>query len=148
MIDKERLEELIKQGATIYRIYADVCVQEIKLNKNNMKVDNAFLYQKMKGSFKGYGTPLDKLFETQEKAEWVAKMHTERTEKFEPPFELKDNEKYKFTTANGGKMSISKFVYKSGEVQWWLSYVGTHRTFYSYPEAVEYARKLFKREEV
>ena len=148
MIKKERLEELIEQGAAIYRAYADVCVEEFKLNKD-YKVSTAYLWKKMKHSaFKGCGYPLDQLFETKEEAEWVAKIHTSRTEYFEPPFELKDNEKYKFTTAKGGKMSISKFVYKSGEVQWWLSYVGTHRTFYSYQEAVEYARKLFKGENV
>lgn len=43
MIEKKRLEELIEQGATIYRTYADVSVQEVKLNKNSMKVDSAFL---------------------------------------------------------------------------------------------------------
>ena len=70
MITKERLEELIGQCATIYRTYADVSVQEVKLNKNYMKVDNAFLWQKMTGAFKGCGTPLEQLFETIEEAEW------------------------------------------------------------------------------
>lgn len=86
MIDKERLEKLIKQGATIYRTYADVSVQEVRLNKNYMKVDNAFLWQKMKGAFKSCGTPLDKLFETKEDAEWHKEFGCiERTERLELP---------------------------------------------------------------
>ena len=143
MITKERLEELIEQGATIYVVNNKVVFEE-KINKH-------YTHDILKDCICWWGIPRKRwfftdLFETKEEAEWVAKIHTERTEKFEPPFELKDNEKYKFTTAKGGKMSISKFVYKSGEVQWWLSYVGTHRTFYSYQEAVEYARKLFRGE--
>ena len=139
MITKERLEELIEQGATIYLDFLSN-FQEIKLDKSNTVSEHFYFDNE-------YHYNLKKLFETREEAEWVAKMHTSRTEYFKPPLELKDNEKYKFTTAKGGKMSISKFVYRSGEVQWWLSYVGTHRTFYSYQEAVDYARKLFKGEE-
>ena len=70
MIERERLEDLIEQGAIIYRTYANVCVQEIKLNKANIKTDGAFLWQKMSGAFKGCGIPLDQLFETKEDAEW------------------------------------------------------------------------------
>lgn len=80
---------------------------------------------------------------TKEEVEFIKKNHTQRIEYFKPPFELKDNEKYKFTTAKGGKMSISKFTYNSGDVEYWLSYVGTHRTFDTYEEAVERARALF-----
>ena len=104
MISKERLEELIEQGATIYRTYADVCVQEIKLNKNNMKVDNAFLWQKMKGAFKGCGTPLDKLFETKEEAEWHKEFGCiERTERLELPTweEFKNDGEFSFLDRQG-----------------------------------------------
>lgn len=147
-ISRERLEELIEQGATIYATgFGEIELipeNDIEIYENG---DSYIIYifepnRKYKNEIFA-----EELFETKEEAEWVLNMHTYRTEYFEPPFELKDNEKYKFKTANGGKMSISKFVYKSGEVQWWLSYVGTHRTFYSYPEAVEYARKLFLGEE-
>lgn len=86
MITKQRLEELIEQGATIYRTYADVSVQEIKLNKNYMKVDNAFLWQKMTGAFKSCGIPLENLFETKEEAEWHKEFGCiERTESLELP---------------------------------------------------------------
>lgn len=86
MIKKERLEELVEQGATVYRTYADVSVQEVKLNKNYMKVDNAFLWQKMTGAFKGCGTPLEQLFETKEEAEWYREFGCiERTERLELP---------------------------------------------------------------
>ena len=73
MITKKRLEELIEQGATIYRAYADVCVEEFKLNKD-YKVSTAHLWKKMKHSaFKGCGYPLDQLFETKEDAEFASK---------------------------------------------------------------------------
>lgn len=85
-ISRERLEELIKEGATIYKVYADVCVTEIKLNKVNFKVDNAYLWQKMRGAFKGCGYPLDKLFETKEDAEWFLEFgNITRTEKLDLP---------------------------------------------------------------
>ena len=72
MITKERLEQLIEQGATIYRAYADVCVEEFKLNKE-YKVSTAHLWKKMKHSaFKGCGYPLDQLFEIKEDAEEYA----------------------------------------------------------------------------
>ena len=141
MITKKRLEELIEQDAKIYLIQ-DNKIGEVRQRKYWIVGEDRLHWYCDKRLY----IKFDTLFETKEEAEWVAKMHTSRTEYFKPPFELKDNEKYKFTTAKGGKMSISKFVYRSGEVQWWLSYVGTHRTFYSYQEAVDYARKLFKGE--
>ena len=86
MITKERLEELIEQGATIYRVYVDVHAIEMKLNKNNVKVDNDFLWWKMTGAFKCCGYPLDKLFETKEEAEWHKEFGCiERTEILELP---------------------------------------------------------------
>ena len=86
MITKQRLEELIEQGATIYRAYADVCVEEFKLNKD-YKVSTAHLWKKMKHSaFKGCGYPLDQLFETKEDAEEYAEFgNVTRTERLELP---------------------------------------------------------------
>lgn len=152
MITKERLEELIEQEAIIYVVDNEYRMEPIKLvirvmgvsvDKYN-KIHNCepMLYSQFGGVFRDI-CPISWLYENQEDADFIAKYHTQRVEKFEPPCELKDNEKYKFTTAKGGKMSISKFIRQSGDVEWWLSYVGTHRTFYSYTEAVEYARKLF-----
>lgn len=82
MIEKSRLEGLIEQGATIYRAYADVCVEEFKLNKD-YKVSTAHLWKKLKHSaFKGCGYPLDQLFETKEDAEEYAEFgNITRTEK-------------------------------------------------------------------
>ena len=144
MITKERLEELIEKEEMVYKVDIFKNIEPYKLFQT-MRIENNSVYCMAENNLH---FDIEEVYETKAEAEWVAKMHTARTEYFEPPFELKDNEKYKFTTAKGGKMSISKFVYKSGEVQWWLSYVGTHRTFYSYQEAVEYARKLFEGEEV
>ena len=104
MITKERLEELIGQCATIYRTYADVSIQEVKLNKNYMKVDNAFLWQKMTGAFKGCGTPLEQLFETIEEAEWYKEFGCiERTERLELPTweEFKNDGEFSFLDKQG-----------------------------------------------
>jgi hypothetical protein len=149
MIIKERLQELIDEGATIYEVkYGKVNPVSLK-NKIRFVSERypVIVFEPRPNEKYKHHKYFDKLYETLFEAEWIAKTHAERTEKFEPPCELKDNEKYKFTTAKGGKMSISKFIRQSGDVEWWLSYVGTHRTFYSYTEAVEYARKLFIGEE-
>lgn len=149
MMERERLQELINQGATIYEVkYGKVNPVSLK-NKIRFVSEKypVIAFEPRPNEKYKHNKYFDKLYETQYEAEWVAKMYTERPEYFRPPFELKDNEKYKFTTAKGGKVSISKFVRQSGDVEWWLSYVGTHRTFYSYTEAVEYARKLFIGEE-
>lgn len=82
MIKKERLQELIEQGATIYVVNNKVVFEE-KLNKHHT-------HDVLKDFFCWWSIPRKRwffkdLFENQEEAEWVAKMHTERTEKFEPP---------------------------------------------------------------
>lgn len=154
MIERERLQELISQKATIWHDdYGEIILDEgckicevRSMNGVHMQWILFFEYEDNNKS-QWVELDIDELEEDIETAKWNCEMHAERPEYFRPPLELKDNEKYKFTTAKGGKMSISKFVRQSGDVEWWLSYVGTHRTFYSYTEAVEYARKLFIGEE-
>ena len=76
MISKERLEELIEQGATIYA--PDTMWQsvgEIKLNKN-MKIKDGRLDGKLgdlglKGAMCSCFIPLEDLVETKEEADWV-----------------------------------------------------------------------------
>lgn len=85
MIERERLEELIKQSATIYQVYVDATIIKMKLDKD-FKVDNAHLCKKLKGVVKSCGYPLYKLFETLEGAEWYKEFGCiERTEKLELP---------------------------------------------------------------
>ena len=84
MITAERLEELIKQGATIYHILFNgfdlVDLTKIKeLDRNNH-------FQYYNDCFSQYVRANNKdLYETQEQAEWYCKMTAERTERFEPP---------------------------------------------------------------
>lgn len=76
MITAERLEELIKQGATVYHIDG----LEIKLLCNLVEVCGDTLYAPA-----GFQWSIKNLYETKDQAEWVLKTVAERTERFEPP---------------------------------------------------------------
>lgn len=92
-ISKERLEELIKQGATIWYVGKDYSVNanrmvDIRLGKFN-KIENDYLLVK---AGDGFHTPrynfvayLDGLFETRKQAEWHLKYHATRTEELNLP---------------------------------------------------------------
>lgn len=97
MITKERLEELIKQGATIY-YNNTVSVQDKKLDKT-YQVDNGYLWRKIKnGAIKSCGYPLENLFETEEDARWELEMTATRTETLKlPKWEDAQIEKFSFT---------------------------------------------------
>ena len=95
MITRERLEELIRQGATIYQIGYDG-FWEIPLINNKEKHFDIYhnrlhIYELEKYEYwwdnrwTDCYIELDKLFETKERAEWHCKMTAERTERFEPP---------------------------------------------------------------
>lgn len=88
MITKERLEELIKQGATIY----NVCwynVYEEKLGSNHfvgIADDEISLMQRYNGYERELIDHAKNLFETKEEAEWFAEFgDIERTERLELP---------------------------------------------------------------
>ena len=150
MIKKERLEELIEYekkhigDVFVFEVDGFQEINTVQINSDRdvclngklcrMAVDKSLFYDEIL---------LENLFEDEEEAKFVAKYHTTRVEKFEPPYKLKENEKFHFTSKKGAKMSIHKF--RDGE--WWLSYVGTHRYCETYEEAVERAYKLFKGEE-
>lgn len=92
-ISKNRLEELISKGATIWYVGKDYSVNanrmvEIRLGKFN-KIENDYLLVK---SGDGFHTPrynfvayLDELFETRKQAEWSLKYHAIRTEELNLP---------------------------------------------------------------
>lgn len=86
MITKERLEEFIEKGATIYTVYGGY-VSEINIDKEFDYIDNNYLYEANivanETNYKKY--PFIILFETKEEAEFVIKYHTMRPEFFEPP---------------------------------------------------------------
>lgn len=139
MITKERLEELIENQAIIY-LNGWFGVIRLPLNKT-YEISGSFMFGN------GYNYSLKALFETKAEADWVAKMHTSRTEYFEPPFKLEPYEEYVFHTKKWGRCAIKnndcdeKTPYNICNSDYWL-YV----EFKTYEEAVEYARKLFKGE--
>ena len=166
-ITKERLEELIKEGATIYRAYADVNVYEVKLSKTLYETDNAHLWKKLNNGFsvKRCGYPLDCLFETEEEAEWYVEFGSiTRTETLSLPtweeFNNKYKSKYSPVIGFNGKntqcfyeMFFKKDDSKEGCVLIYdcdcKEYVYSNRlTQENYLEACRVCKKLFLGEEV
>ena len=91
MISKERLEELIEQGATIYWIYGKSIEKKTLKHKYHsfFICDNELNEYNAKQYIGIWKHKLSKLFETKEEAEWHKEFGCiERTEKlYLPPFE-------------------------------------------------------------
>ena len=85
MITKERLEELIEQGATVYELFMDKEILKVELNKNYyIMLDKT--YENKLGKLPQRPHWLSDLFETKEDAEWFAEFGCiERTERLELP---------------------------------------------------------------
>lgn len=146
MIEKSRLVELIGQGATIYRKYADVNVYELKLNKSIHSVDNAHLWKKQNnGTIKKCGYPFENLFETREEAEWNLKFgDITRTETLSLPRweEFVDNDWVEFTD----KCYHSWRIFYDGNYITVSNEFGHYDFDYNkdgYIKACELAKKLF-----
>lgn len=114
MISEERLEELIKQGATIY----DVCwynVYEEKLGSNHfvgIADDEISLMQRYNGYERELIDHAKNLFETKEEAEWFAEFgDIERTERLELPTweEFKNKDCVSFITKTGKTVYIFNY---------------------------------------
>lgn len=87
MITKERLEELIEQGATIWGVY-DYSYSYDKPNKKVefIDLDGFYNYYKDIDEFIRYQGDYSELFETEEEAKWFAEFGCiERTERLELP---------------------------------------------------------------
>ena len=87
MISKERLEELIEQGATIWGVY-DYSYSYDKPNKKVefIDLDGFYNYYKDIDEFIMYQGDYSELFETEEEAEWYRDFGCiERTERLELP---------------------------------------------------------------
>ena len=98
MITKERLEELIEQGATIWGVY-DYSYSYDKPNKKVefIDLDGFYNYYKDIDEFIMYQGDYSELFETEEEAKWFAEFGCiERTERLEfPTWEEFKNKKTK-----------------------------------------------------
>ena len=87
MITKERLQELIEQGATIYEVkYNNINPVSLK-NKIRFisKKYSVVVFEPRPNEKYKHHKYFDKLFETKEEAEWHKEFsRIERTERFEP----------------------------------------------------------------
>lgn len=111
MVTKERLRELIRLCKTIYtpdKLWGTI--GNIKLNKsftiNNNRLQANIKYEDMPNAIGYMSVPLEELYENQEDAEFIVKMHAERTEFFEPPIYEK------FSTNKDSKFCFYKNGYK------------------------------------
>lgn len=82
-ITKERLEELIEQGATIYFIYNGNIDLKEGIYKDDFILNET--YVSIYWSTRSHQVKYKNIFETKKDAEFVLKYHTTKTFKFEPP---------------------------------------------------------------
>lgn len=121
MITKKRLEELIKQGATIWsdtlwytgKIYlTNNDTDEYQILKD---IDNNYVYlnHHKKGTDHCYDGDwcLEDLREDVDRAEWEYKMTAERTERFEPPM-WDDFNHYEFQFINYENGNARKIIFE------------------------------------
>lgn len=122
MIEKRRLEELIKQGATIYCPYY-MYYDGVELD-NQDYVDDEFLYifrqvWKKESSYDKF--PFKCLFETREDAEWYREFGSiERTERLELPT-------WEEVSRDLENAPVGNYVIKSSD-GWSLEYVKYNET--------------------
>lgn len=105
MITKERLEELIKQGTTIYELYMNKNILEIQL-KNDWYVMGDGLYERKLSKHPFRCWQIGNLYETKEDAEFVREFGCiERTERLEFPIyeDIKEGQPYRFNFTSNGK---------------------------------------------
>ena len=124
---KERLEELIRQGGTVYKHNGgEIQLINSKETRYNIS-DNGYLHIGCLANFKYHGSDRwidvyiepDKLYETKEQAEWYAKTYAERIERFEPPMweEVYSNGGYCFKTVIDYKVLCFITTLKTVEVK-------------------------------
>ena len=152
MIEKERLEELIEQGATIYEVkYGKVNPVSLK-NKIRFVSDRypVVVFEPRPNEKYKHHKYFDKLFEDREDAEWVAKHYTTRLELFEPPTweEFVEMEEWCFWKKNHRQtvIRILGTKYIAVETSYERFFTGD-LTKENYIKAVEKSYKLFKGEE-
>lgn len=163
MITKERLEELIKQGAMIYYI-RNYTVQQINLSENefcNYNIEHFYLAMNSRIPYMTVDTwDIKCLYENREQAEWALKTVAERTERFEPPMwdDIKCNYEFAFVKSEDNNLwnNLWKFnVFIGKEKDTGIititdikgSIFTEHATKENYEKACEIVRDLFKGEQ-
>lgn len=153
MIEKERLDELIEQGATIYEVkYGKVNPVSLK-NKIRFVSDRypVVVFEPRPNEKYKHHKYFDKLFESREDAEWVAKYHTTRVERFEPPtYEEFIDEDFYFYWFIAKSTQRARICKKDNSI---FVELGVDENLYEfqlnkdgYIKAVELSYKLFKGE--
>lgn len=158
MITTERLEELIKQGATIWRKRFTDKIFPLKLDERNSCISMPDMCLWVGSDCFDINT----LFETKDRAEWALKTTAEHTERFEPPmwedlqedlevidykfaFTINGNCNYLFWVAKdkrGSSIEIRKFnVYKVETILFYSD----PATKENYIKACEIVRDLFNK---
>lgn len=159
MISEERLKELIEQGTTIYYYKInDINAHTLKLSEECWIKDEELNYEYDTDyvTWREYFSLKD-LYETKEEAEFVAKYHTSKVVKFEPPT-WEEFLKTNVSDYGGCYSDILVTIYMIGTLENGKLYVApntsltTHDfgkpTKENYYKAVEYAKKLFEGEQV
>lgn len=155
MVTEERLQELIdKEKTHLGEIYVFELDRFKEINPIQINSDRDIILNnelcRMTGDKKEFYDEilLENLYETKSEAQWVAKMHTERTEKFCPPtweeFE-REHKPYCFISKKGLRETIYIFdknihnkLLSSG------SRLFGKPTKENYEKAVLYAKALFE----
>lgn len=111
MISKERLEELIEQGATIYELYMNKNIIEIQL-KNGWFVMQDGLYEAKLGKHPFRSWWISNLYETKEDAEFVREFGCiERTERLKLPTWEEFNEMSSFIFENKDGINLEMAIW-------------------------------------
>ena len=163
MITKERLKELIKQGATIYcgsgfsytyeinfanKTYDDIEIEDIEIIDDlnllafyNTRTEDRELFR------------LESLYEAEKEYEWERKMYTERTERFEPPMweDIENTYHFMFIVKHGNVQDFYTFdIRKDLKDDWAITIDNggiifeSEATKENYIKACEMVRDLFK----
>ena len=120
-ITKERLDELIKEGATVYSLDKQVKypIPIFLKDGENVVVNDNELVNSVRVIDK-----IENLYETQKEAKWHLKYHATRIEELNLPYwtdivRHKDDDVYKiasFRTKNGNKYNL---LFKKGDLSLW-----------------------------
>lgn len=158
-ISKERLKELIEQGATIYKKRDNMVTDYQLCSYNYLSEDNDLIYENVMNNYwKSWIGKLDDLFETKEEAEWYLEFgNITRTEMLTLPTweeieKLKSGKPYKVYFNDKQFFFASRLIIEVGKYDTYGEQIEQYfcegTTKENYLEACRIAKKLFLGEEV
>ena len=154
MIEKSRLEELIKQGAIVYTLLQGD-IEKVDLAKARIfgRTNNYTYIDYWSDTFDQYiETSNERLYEKHEQAEWAAKYHATRTEELNLPTweEIKNDFDKNFNYLKGFfKISVNKkqdYIIVSNRTVYYSYIFDKPATEENYIKACDLCVKLFKGE--